>query len=334
MKGISVKLQHLSLSHQAIDSIPTHTKFPDNTIDTTRLPAIPPGPPSDSSILSTNNDALTPSWFQSITLTGQQIQLEEAQVPATSQGGSPDASNASSASFQPTSITDATLTPPARKRSHLASPGHAIHLRTRTVAPLTPFAIDGRSSATRRLFSIASVSEEEEQLEETREPSRTTTQQVHGSDLICPEVRPAAQPTPRHPHPPSTLESTEVETRVDDPNRRPTQRQPSVNPPESTQVKFLRLTSLPTPYRPVPTRLVNPLFKLLEKLSLAFLETPSDEALFNILAVPKLAIHPATCLQSTNIKLAVRHLHSFPQCPLAGRTASTPYSASKPTPND
>jgi len=227
-----VKLQHLSLSHQAIDSIPTHTKFPDNTIDTTRLPAIPPGPPSDSSILSTNNDALTPSWFQSITLTGQQIQLEEAQVPATSQGGSPNAS------FQPTSITDATLTPPARKRSHLASPGHAIHLRTRTVAPLTPFAIDGRSSATRRLFSIASVSEEEEQLEETREPSRTTTQQVHGSDLLCPEVRPAAQPTPRHPHPPSTLESTEVETRVDDPNRRPTQRQPSVNPPESTRSNF------------------------------------------------------------------------------------------------
>jgi len=260
------------LSHQAIDSIPTHTKFPDNTIDTTRLPAIPPGPPSDSSILSTNDDT-------------------------------------------PTSITDATFTPPARKRSHLASPGHAIHLRTRTVAPLTPFAIDGRSRATRRLFSIVSVSEEEEELEETREPNRTTTQQVHGSDVLCPEVRPAAQPTPRHPHPPSSLESTEVGTRVDDANRRSTLPQLFVNIPESTQVKFLRLASLPTPYRPVPTRLIKPLFQLLQKLSSAFLDTPSDEALFNILAVPKLAIHPATSLQSQNIKLAIRHLHDFPNVP-------------------
>jgi len=102
---------------------------------------------------------------------------------------------------------------------------------------------------------------------------------------------------------------------VDDANRRPTQPQPSVNTPGSTQVNFLRLASLPTPYRPVPNRLIKPLFKLQEKLSLAFLQTPSDEALFNILAVPKLAIHPATCLQSTKIKLAIRHLHNFPNVP-------------------
>ena len=61
---------------------------------------------------------------------------------------------------------------------------------------------------------------EEEEVEETREPSRTTTQQVHGSEFLCPEARPAAQPTPGHPHPPSTPESTEVETQVDDANRR------------------------------------------------------------------------------------------------------------------
>jgi len=83
MKGISVKLQHLSLSHQAIDSIPTHTKFPDNTIDTTRLPAIPSGPPSDSSILSTNDDALTPSWFHNLNR------------PANPAGGSPGPSDIS-----------------------------------------------------------------------------------------------------------------------------------------------------------------------------------------------------------------------------------------------
>jgi hypothetical protein len=144
------------------------------------------------------------------------------------------------------------------------------------------------------VFSIASVSEEEE-LEETREPSRKTTQQAQGSDFLYKRQRLGTQPTPGHPQPPSTPESTEIETQVDDANRRPTQPQPSVNPPESTQVKFLRLASLPTPYGPVPTRLIKPLFKLLEKLSSAFLQTPSHEALFNILVIPKLAIHPATC---------------------------------------
>ena len=79
---------------------------------------------------------------------------------------------------------------------------------------------------------------------------------------------------------------------------------------------MLLLANLPTPFKPVPTRLIRPLIALLDKLATAFLADPSEATLTDFLAVPKLAIHPAARLMSSNPRAAIELLRAFPDIPL------------------
>jgi len=240
--------------------------------------------------------------------------------------------------YSPSEQSTAPSASPAHRPVPPFTPGHRIQLRNRLVPPPTASpAPRSRSLAHSATPALTESSEEVETLEETVQERPGPLSRLP-SCFLQPQAKESHQhaqnnnsTTPTAPA--SNFQAGESYLLYGDVPRGPYLRNrrrftPSNDPPasldnSSVHEQFLRLRSLPAPYKPVPTFLLRPLFKLLEKTCSDFVANPSEAALFNFLAIPKLALHPAIQLLHKGTRQAIQHLENFPNNPWPTLPAKT-----------
>jgi len=75
-------------------------------------------------------------------------------------------------------------------------------------------------------------------------------------------------------------------------------------PPLTVQDRFLKLSSLPTCFKPLPSRLIPAFMATCDRLAAAYLELPSENNLLAFLALPKVGLCPALLEQRPRDRLA------------------------------